>query len=178
MRKFFKNSWILGIGTTVIGGVLLSFLLDWINGVDWLCTLKAAIGFIIKAIISFLNYELKVWWLLIAVALIIVGLFVVAKVFDVKAKNEKPSFLTYTKDSVLGYSWEWEYTKEYDGKYRIINLRPVCEKCGMILRQSGAYGQQMKCLRCNEVLLWKDSLLDDAQMLIEDNIRKKYLQNQ
>lgn len=52
MKKWAKNPWVLGIGTTVIGGVLLSFL----------------------------NFEIKVWWLLIAIAIIVVGLFVVAKI--------------------------------------------------------------------------------------------------
>lgn len=36
MKKFVKNPWVLAIGSTVIGGVLLSFVLDWIKGVDWL----------------------------------------------------------------------------------------------------------------------------------------------
>ena len=39
MKKWAKNPWVLGIGTTVIGGVLLSLLLDWIQGIDWLSTL-------------------------------------------------------------------------------------------------------------------------------------------
>lgn len=35
MKKWAKNPWVLGIGTTVIGGILLSLLLDWIQGIDW-----------------------------------------------------------------------------------------------------------------------------------------------
>lgn len=106
MKKFFKNPWTLGIGTTVIGGIALSFILDWIKGVDWLSTLKTVVNFIINAIVSFLNFELKVWWILIAVALIVLSLVFIAKYYDEKSKNEEPSFLSYTKDSVLGYTWE------------------------------------------------------------------------
>lgn len=178
MKKFMKNPWVLAIGSTVIGGVLLSFVLDWINGVDWTTTIKIVIQFIANTIIAFLNFELKVWWLLIAVALFVLVLFVIAKYYDAKSKNEKPSFLNYTKDSVLGYTWEWEYSKGYDGKYTIKNLHPVCSKCGMILKQGGVYGLQMECLRCNKTQQWKDSLRDDARILIEDNIKKNYLQNQ
>ena len=36
----------------------------------------------------------------------------------------------------------------------------------------------MKCLRCNTTKDWKDSFITDAQMLIEDNIRKKYFDTQ
>lgn len=177
MKKFFKNPWTLGIGTTVIGGIALSFILDWIKGVDWLSTLKTVVNFIINAIVSFLNFELKVWWILIAVALIVLSLVFIAKYYDEKSKNEEPSFLSYTKDSVLGYTWEWEYSKGYDGKYSIKNLHPVCSKCGMILKQCGMYGLQMECLRCRKIFNWKETLRTDAQMLIEDNIRKNYFNN-
>lgn len=178
MKKFIKNPWVLGIGTTVIGGVLLSLVLDWINDVDLLSTLKNVIAFIFDAITAFLNFELKVWWVLVAFALFVVILIVIAKVSDAKAKNNTPSFLNYTKDSVLGYTWEWEYKKGYDGKYSISNLHPVCSECGMILKQGYTlYGYGMQCLRCNTTQQWNGSLLDDVRMLIEDNIKKKYFQN-
>lgn len=80
MKKWAKNPWVLGIGTTVIGGVLLSLLLDWIQGIDWLSTFKNVMRFIFNGVVFFLNFEIKVWWLLIAIAIIVVGLFVVAKI--------------------------------------------------------------------------------------------------
>ena len=139
MKKFFKNPWILGIGTTVIGGIALSFILDWIKGVDWLSTLKAVVNFIVNVIVTFLNFELKVWWILIAVALIILVLFFIAKYYDAKSQNEKPSFLSYTKDSVLGYTWEWEYSKGYDGKYSIKNLHLVLESFHILNKPGGDF---------------------------------------
>lgn len=179
MKKFAKNPWVLGIGTTVIGGVLLSFVLDWIKGVDWLSTLKAVTKFIGDAIVAFLNFELKVWWVLVAIALLIVALIIISKILDAKDKSNPLPFLSYTKDSVLGYTWEWDYRHTYDGKYTITNLHPVCSRCGMILKQVFTVnGIAMKCLRCNTTQKWEDSCQTDAQMLIEDNIRKKYLQNQ
>jgi len=178
MKKFIKNPWVLGIGTTVIGGIILSFVLDWIKGVDWLSTLKAVVKFIVDSIIAFLNFELKVWWVLVAIALIVVALIIIAKSLDAKEKSIPIPFLSYTKDFVLGYNWEWEYSKTYDRKYTISNLHPVCSKCGMLLKQSGMYGQEMKCLRCNTTKKWEDHYLTDAQLLIEDNIKKRFLQNQ
>ena len=127
---------------------------------------------------SFLNFEIKVWWLLIAIAIIVVGLFVVAKISGSQSNNIHPTFLQYTKDYMLGYSWEWTYSKMYDRKYTISNLHPVCTKCGMRLKQGGLYGTEMECLRCNTTQNWEDSVAYDAQLLIEDNIRKNYSQNQ
>lgn len=59
MKKWAKNPWVLGIGTTVIGGVLLSLLLDWIQGIDWLSTFKNVMRFIFNGVVSFLNLKLK-----------------------------------------------------------------------------------------------------------------------
>ena len=173
MRKFLKNSWVLGIGTTVIGGVLLSFVLDWIKGVDWLSTLATVARFLVNTLITFLNFELKVWWVLIAVALVAIVMFIIAKVLDAREKSSTPAFLNYTKDFLCGYTWEWNYTKSYDGNYTISNLHPVCSKCGMSLKQDGPLGLEMKCLRCNTTQGWNSTYLTDAQLFIADNIKKE-----
>jgi phage FluMu protein Com len=179
MKKFLKNPWVLGIGTTVIGGVLLTFVNDWIKGVDLLSTLNTVVDCIVKAIVAFLNFELKVWWVLAAIALIVIALIVISKVLNARETNQSIPFLNYTKDYVLDFSWEWEYKEISDGKYSITNLRPVCSHCGMMLRKGYTiYGSEMKCLRCNTTNKWEDYYLTDAQMLIEDNIKKNYLQNQ
>ena len=48
----------------------------------------------------------------------------------------------------------------------------------MRLKQGGMYGLEMECLRCNTTKKWEDHYLTDAQLLIEDNIKKRFLQNQ
>lgn len=174
MKKFLKNPWVVGIGTTVVGGVLLTFVLDLIQGVDWLSTLKSVIQFTLKILTAFLNFELKAWWLLVFIALIVVILSILSKILDAKDKSKPVPFLSYTKDYLLEYTWEWEYRKIDDGKYNIVNLHPVCSKCGMLLRpEYTMYGIDMKCLRCNTSQSWEDHYLIDAQMLIADNIKKK-----
>lgn len=87
MKKQAKNPWVLGIETTVMGGVLLSLLLDWIQGIDWLSTFKNVIRFIFNGVVAFLNFEIKVLLLLIAIAIIVVGLFVVAKISGSQSNN-------------------------------------------------------------------------------------------
>ena len=179
MKKFLKNPWFFTVGTTVIGGVLLTLVNDWIKKVDWLSTLKTVIEFIANAVIAFLNFEIKVWWLLVAIAILFALLVIYVKILDAKDKSNPIPFLSYTTDFVLGYTWEWDYMQGYDGKYTINNLHPVCSKCGMILREGRTiYGKEMKCLRCNTTQNWEDYYLTDAQMLIEDNIKKRYLQKQ
>lgn len=153
-------------------------MLDWIKGVDLMSTFRGVIEFIVKYIVAFLNAELKVWWVLVAVVLIVVVLIIIVKFLDTKEKSTSIPFMGYTKDFVMGFNWEWEYRKMYDGNYTISNLHLVCLKCSMRLKQSGMYGWEITCLRCNTSQKWEDHYLTDAQLLIEDNIKKKFFQNQ
>ena len=84
-----------------MGGVLLSLLLDWIQGIDWLSTFKNVIRFIFNGVVAFLNFEIKVLWLLIAIAIIVVGLFVVAKI-SVSQSNNIPHIFTIHKGLHVG----------------------------------------------------------------------------
>ena len=174
MRRFWKSPWALALVPVVLGTILTA-IYDAIKDKPILSTLWEGLKTVFGWVISFLNFELKVWWVLLGIALIIVALIIIAKIYVIKSN---PSFLSYTKDSVLGYTWEWEYKKTYDGKYTICNLHPVCSNCGMRLKQVGIYRGQMECLRCDASYIWEDSYLNDAQMLIEDNIKKNYIQNQ
>lgn len=178
IKGFFKNPWVITIGSTVIGGVLLSLVLDWIKEVDWLTTLKSVCNFVVNAIVLFLNFELKVWWVLAAIACLFATLVVYVMILDKKQKSEPIPFLNYRKDSMLGFTWEWDYKQNYDGKYTIANLHPVCSKCGMSLKQGGSYGLQMRCVRCNKTKDWKSDYLTDARLLIEDNIQKNSFPDQ
>ena len=173
MKKFMSNPWVIGIGSTAIGGLVVW----WLTNAECLNTINALICFATNTGLAFLNFELKVWWVLVAIVLVAVLFFIMAKYSGVQAEREFPTFLHYTKGSAVGYMWEWSYEKTIDGKYAISGLHPVCPECGMRLKQDGVYGQEMRCLRCNKTLRWKDSLLTDARMLIEDNIRRNYQPN-
>lgn len=172
MKKFFKSPWTLGIGTTVIGGVILSIILDLIKDVSILSTMKSFFVFIWNAIVSFLTFEIKVWWLLIAIAVIVAVLWVVAKCYDTKEDNNKSSFLSYTQDYLLGYSWEWTWEKNWEGKYGVENLHPVCTKCKTPLLPTSNFYNQSKCPRCNTILNYNSSIETEVLVLIYYNAKK------
>lgn len=170
MKKALKNPWVLGIGTTVVGGVILSFVIDWMNGVNRSSTLKMVVTFMGDVVVAFLNFNLKVWWVLVSITVLVLGFFLFVKIYDAKTQSTTPAFLEYKKDFISGFSWEWEYKKNYDGKYVITNLHPVCSKCGMILKWDV---WEVECLRCKTTKLWDESCRHDVQMLIEDNIKNE-----
>ena len=175
MKKFFKNPWTIGIGTTLIGGVAATIIIDLINKVSiWSTMIKVfnAVWFGIK---TFLNLNIKVWWILIAIILIIIILFIISKYLDKKEqKNQglKPPFLEYTKDYIKGLKWEWSWTINYNGKYDIDKLHPVCNKCETPLLQAEMYSHIFRCPRCNNTITINISSFDEIKIIICDNIKK------
>lgn len=172
MRKFFKNPWTIGIGTTVIGGVALSVVLDLIKKISILSTLKGIITFIGKCILAFLTFKIKVWWLIVAVAAIFAILWIIAKCSDTPGNLNQSNLLNYTQDSLLGHTWEWTWKKNWEGKYEIEELYPICSKCKTPLLQTGNLYGQMKCPRCHDITHINPSKEDEVLVLIYDNARK------
>lgn len=173
MKKILKNSWVLGIGTTVVGGVIVSLIVDAIQGINVLSTLKNVLLCIGNSILYFLNIRLKIWWILIAILIIVLALFLYAKYLDNKDKSDTTEFLKYTRDTLFDHTWEWSYERDWYGQYSISNLHPVCAQCGMNLRDEMSFGRQMKCVRCNKLYWFNQSDYNDTILMIEDNIKKK-----
>lgn len=172
MKKFLKSPWTLGIGTTVIGGVALSIVLDLIKKISVLSTMKSILLFLWNCIISFLDFEIKLWWLLIAIAVIIAILWVISKYYETKEDNAQSRFLNYTQDYLLGHTWEWGWKKNWEGKYGVEELHPICTKCRTPLLQTGIYYDQLKCPRCKDITNYHSSIEDEVMVLIYDNAKK------
>lgn len=109
MKKFLYNPWTIGIGTTLLA-FFLPIVWDLIKGLEILTTTKEILSFLLNIVLAFLNFEIKAWWLLIAVAVLALALYIAAKIADVKAENQ-PAFLRYTKDTIQGWCWEWNWQK-------------------------------------------------------------------
>lgn len=176
MKKFFKNPWTIGVGTTVIGGVVLSIVLDLIKKISILSTLKDVIIFIRNCLVAFLTFEIKVWWLMVAVAVIVAILWIIAKYSNAQENLNQSNFLNYTQDSLLGHTWEWTWKKNWEGKYEIEELYPICNKCKTPLLQTGNFYGQMKCPRCHDIIHINPSEEDEVLVLIYDNARKNNYQ--
>ena len=173
IKKFFKNPWTIGIGTAVFS-FLLTVFYDLIKQKPILSTIENIFNAIGNGIWSFLNFDLKIWWILIGVAIVILALWLYSKYLDTK-KETPPLFLEYTKDEILDFKWEWEWVKNYSGKYEAQNICPICKKCGTPLvrkRFGDVYG--LECLRCGQ--MENQELPDEGyiKMMIHDNVKRKY----
>ena len=174
MKKILKNPWAIGVGTGLIAGVLSTFIVDLLKKVSLASTFKSVIKFIWKCIVSFLAFNIKVWWLLIAIGVLVFALWIISKYYDAKEENEQTSFLNYTQDSFSGKCWEWVWRKNRFGKYVIDNLHPICSNCKTPLVQDHAYSDDFKCPRCNKKAKIYSNDVTNATTLIYDNVKREY----
>jgi len=61
IKKFFKNSWVIGIGTGTISGFILLVLADWYNHTPILTSLKIGSVWLFENIVVLMNYDTKAW---------------------------------------------------------------------------------------------------------------------
>lgn len=174
-KNFWKNPWIVSTGSGLIV-LIVTLLIDWITAEKIFNTIKNVLVFIWKTILAFLNLNLKLWWVLAGiVVLFLILLFWSKHVESSSSKQNEPEFTTYTKDTILQYKWKWVWKKDYYGKYDIEELHPICSKCETPLTVVHfGYGEKKKCLRCGATYNHELPDENDVEMLIKDNVRRKY----
>lgn len=174
MKKFFKSPWTIGIGTTVLGGVILSIVLDLIKEVSILSTLWTAIKTVFGWIITFLTFDLKVWWVLLGIGAIILALIIIAKISNSK-ESEPPAFLAYKKDKIgdWNWSWDWDFWMT-ENKWHIKDLKAHCPKCDTPMFHDN-WDTKFQCPRCNYETNYstKFKRRNEVEAIIIDNIHRQ-----
>ena len=174
MKKFIMNPWTVSIGSGLLV-LLVTIVVDIANAETVFSTIKKVICVIWNAFVRFLNFNVKVWWILIFLAVAVAGLYVWSKILEsIEKSSAPPEFTKYTVDTILGYKWKWIWEKDYQGKYRIEELHTICSFCDTPL--SYDWGEY-KCLRCNRNYNNRMPNENNVKMLISDNVRRKYFPN-
>lgn len=174
VKKFFLNPWTVGIGVALFG-FLLTIIGDVVTGEKIFSTLVTGLRWLWNSILSFLNYNLKVWWVLIGICVFALGLWLYSKILDTKEPEVHiPPFLEYTQDYILGYKWEWTWGKDYYDKYSVENLHPICMKCETPLCDDYQSYYGLTCLRCKKSHTGSVPKEDHVKTLIYDNVKKRY----
>ena len=168
MKQFIKSAWGVSIGTTLLG-FILTVLYDLVKNKPILSTVWNIIKAIWRFIITVLNLELKLWWILLGIIVLILILLIIVKIGDMKnAEVSNVSFLNYKNDTIQGWNWSWRWEMQYDGKYHIVDLRPLCPKCKTPMR-SGLY-DYLECPRCRHATQQYMPNICDIATVIIDNI--------
>ena len=172
------NPWTVSLGSGFVI-LLATIIIDLVTAEKMFSTIRKVLVAVWSFLLAVLNFELKVWWILIGVAVLIFALWVWSKRLDSKQPvPTTPKFLEYTQDTILEYKWKWIWKKDYWGKYSIDQLHPICSHCGTPLVDSpSGYGGRYTCLRCKNGTNRPLPDFEHVKMMIIDNVRRRYFPN-
>lgn len=169
IKKWLKSPAGISIGVTLLGFALTVFY-DLIKTKPVLTTIWAILQSIWRFILQCLTFQLRVWWVLLAIAGLIFVLYIAVKIDDQKhSETNKPLFLKYTKDVIMDWNWEWDWEKQYDGNYAICHLHPICPRCNTPLIHSYIGGECPRCHYSAYSIIPNDGTV---KLLIRDNVKK------
>lgn len=184
--RFINRPWVLGIGTTVLGGVATSFIYDSLKQLPLSTTAKNVYIWIKSGINSFLNFDIKLWWILVGIVIIILIASIPSKKPQTKSREPQepetpdtpltlPNFYKYTSGVLKRWRWNWRWKKMYDGNYQIDNLTAQCPKCDTPMFEGERLGfLSFRCPRCSFYIMGDEvEFPDDIEALILDNIRRE-----
>lgn len=140
------------LGIAIIAVALtppITFIEDYIANKPFLTTIIKVSKKIWECTIYFLNFNIKVWWILVAIALIILILFVLSK-FN-RQEQALPSFYSFRENTFKKWKWSWDWKWNTTAKvWNISNLKAHCPLCNTPLVQRNTYfGLGFYCPRCD-----------------------------
>lgn len=127
MKKFLKSPWTISIAPALLS-FLLTIIYDLIKGKRILSTVGSILAVIWNAVVTFLTFNLKVWWVIVGIVVILFVLYVIARVSE-KNVIQKPDFTSYTEDRFRTWKWSWIWEQNYEHKWHAANLSAHCPKC-------------------------------------------------
>lgn len=174
MKKeaWWNSGWGISIGTAVFS-LLLTMIYDSAKSNPILSTVSSILIRIWGWLILALNFNIKLWWLLVAILIIVLVMLYLAASRDV----EMPSFLGYKEEKFTNWKWSWSWTRNTrSGKWTILGLAAHCPRCDTHLVQDASfYRLYFNCPRCG--FTPNEYSIDDpknVEAVIIDNIRRKF----
>lgn len=155
----------IGVFTSVLGSVVW----DGVKGIPILSTLN----YFFDGVIWFLNIDLKVWWILVSIIVLVIIFFAFVHYSSKEEPKSSLPFLSYKKDKIKGIDWQWHWGLS-NGKWDIKDLTSVCpyDKTPLYITRDYSYQNHGECPRCSTKVIYKDDDLNKAKMIILDNAQK------
>ncbi|MFB0831511.1 hypothetical protein ACEU2D_18150 [Brevibacillus laterosporus] len=149
MKKLLKHPLISATLATIIGTAIVTPVVAYINTIKWTEALGLMWSTVINWITLMLNFEIKLWWILVT---ILVFALIIYLVYKFSSSSTEPDFYNYRTDIIDGISWQWIWNYDlYQGKHGIFNLHPICNHCKSELVQYDGYYEfenGIKCITC------------------------------
>ncbi|MBN2776502.1 MAG: hypothetical protein JXR36_02600 [Bacteroidales bacterium] len=175
-KNWTKSPWAIGLGTAVFS-FCLSVIYDLVKDKPLLSSIWSIIKWAGELIWKILNFNVKLWWIILFVILVIIVLYIID---SAKPKIKENSLSeTYKEDRIKGlrWSWEWEYST-FNQSWILSDLKAHCPKCDTPMIAQSSYGLYLDCPRCD----FKDHTrpedeLDKVQRIIIDNVNRRKNKN-
>jgi len=165
MGKTIKT-WILGVFSAVAATVISSLIISHLNNVDF--AQGALIVF--SGISSVFLYKIPIFIIIIAIVIFLVFRWLVKRFRHVIEQPAEPEWINYVLRRYKSWMFVWRYEKDYEGKYRVKQITPICE-CGCQLSHNIFYTQE-KCPKCGTSYpQLTNEITDELQRVIEHDIR-------
>lgn len=147
-EKWTKAPWTISIATAIFS-FLLTMGYDYSKSKPIWTTIWTILKWIGNLFWSILNFDLKVWWLLVGTLIFVLIIFIISK-FQ-KEESSKPDFYNYRegKFKKWRWTWSWEWSNSKNA-WRISNLKAHCPNCDTpLIEHSNIYGSIFDCPRCD-----------------------------
>lgn len=172
-EHWIKSSWAISIGTAIFS-LLLTMVYDYLKEKPILTTVWEILKWLGNFVWTILNFDLKVWWLLLAVVSFILIIILIANVK--KEKTFKPDFYSYREGKFKRWRWTWGWQwSDSENAWGISDLKAHCPNCDTpMIKHSSFYGLSFDCPRCE--FRAEDSQCDEPhkiERIILDNIDRK-----
>ena len=172
VKKILKSPWTIAIASAFLAPIA-TMIVDAIMKKPLLSTLWIVVKALWNGIVSFLNFNIKVWWLLIGIGVIIGALVIIAKVVDVQ-EEKQPKFLSYKEDFFGAWKWSWRWEQNaYNKKWNVDNIRAHCPQCDTPMFSNDSESH-FRCPRCDFSTYGSNHKKRyEIEALIIDNLERK-----
>lgn len=132
-RNFWKNPWVIAIGSTLVTSLILRFT-DVVLGTEIFYTVFGILSIPFVWIYSVLIIDIFTKVFVLILIFIAGGFFTFTVLYFTLRSNPasediSPTFFKYTEDKFKNLVYRWEWHREFNGKYSVTNIIPLCPNC-------------------------------------------------
>gem|GEM_PF-5273298 len=171
--KWYKSNWTIGIVSSALIPAILTITIDYFKTKPFLTTFGEWWNWSWSLLIFILNFEIKVWWLLVLTTFC----FFVIKLIIIRRANKESKYPPYNEGLYNNILWKWRYYDHY-GELRIAGLEPHCPKCRTQLNVDSSFARvaKLNCIRCKDNIFYfiKFDDTENIEKLILGNIENNF----
>lgn len=156
----------------ILGAIATEYLIRKLTGWSFWKYLDDFFNLIYDSLILSLNYEVKIWHILIfCISIIFIGAMCS---FLLKKKERNFNYWEhYTEGTILDIKWRWNWQSNLIEGMIITDLEPVCDTCDMKM-EPDSFSNNAQCPQCSNKRYNLPSLSRVRRIIKEKAIKGDY----